>query len=53
LKLSVDIDDAKEQGEQSDKVNIAALANAVIGKTGIKPTVQLYMRLAFLVRHVS
>jgi len=53
LKLSVDIDDAKEQGEQSDKVNIAALAHAIIGKTGVKPTVQLYMQLAFLVRQIS
>jgi hypothetical protein len=53
LKLLVNIDEAEQQGEQSDKVNIAALAHAIIRKTGIKPTVQLYMRLAFLVRQVS
>lgn len=33
----------------SGKENVADLAVAVIGRTGIKPTVQLYMRLAFLV----
>jgi hypothetical protein len=43
----------KEQGEQNNKVNIAALTHAIIGKTGIKPMVQLYMQLAFLVRQVS
>ena len=31
------------------KTNIADLAAAVVGKTGMKPTVQLYIRLAFLV----
>ena len=35
-----------------EKSNVAALANAVIGKSGIKPTVQLYMRLAFLVSYL-
>jgi hypothetical protein len=33
----------------SGKDNVADLAVAVIGRTGIKPTVQVYMRLAFLV----
>jgi hypothetical protein len=36
-----------------EKSNIRDLATAVIGKHNIKPTVQLYMRLAFLVRHSS
>ena len=45
LKQSVD-----EVGEKS---NVVALANTIIGKTGIKPTVQLYMRLAFLVSYLS
>jgi hypothetical protein len=31
------------------KTNIADLAAAVVGKTGMKPTIQLYIRLAFLV----
>jgi hypothetical protein len=29
--------------------NVADLAHAVIGKTEFKPTVHMYMRLAFLV----
>jgi hypothetical protein len=45
LKQSVD--------EEEEKRNIAALAQSVIGKTGVKPTVQLYMRLAFLASEVS
>lgn len=32
--------------------NIAALANVVIGKTRVKPTLQLYIRLAFIVSHM-
>ena len=37
------------ENPDSGKDNIADLAAAVIGRTGIKPTVQLYIRLAFLV----
>ena len=33
----------------SGKDNVADLAVAMIGKTGIKPIVQLYMQLAFMV----
>ena len=44
LKWSVD--------EAAEKGNIAVLANAVIGKTGIKATVQLYIKLAFLVSQI-
>jgi len=42
IKASATVDD-------QDKCNIADLAVSVIGKTGFKPTVQLYMGLAFLV----
>ncbi|KZP29459.1 hypothetical protein FIBSPDRAFT_815986 [Athelia psychrophila] len=37
---------------ESPTRNIAALANAVIGKSRIKPTLQLYIRLAFIRFHV-
>ena len=36
-----------------EKGNIAVLAHAVVGKTGVKPTLQLYIRLAFLVSQGS
>jgi len=32
-----------------DNNNIGAVASALIGKTGVKVTVQLYLRLTFLV----
>jgi hypothetical protein len=35
--------------EEEEKSNLAALANSIIGRMGVKPTVQLYMWLAFLV----
>ncbi|KIM72049.1 hypothetical protein PILCRDRAFT_16488 [Piloderma croceum F 1598] len=35
-----------------DETNLAVLASAIIGKSDIKPTVQLYMRLAFLRWHM-
>jgi len=35
--------------EEEEKGNVAALAHSIIGKTGVKPIVQLYMWLAFLV----
>jgi len=39
----------KSTANKADISNIADLAYAVIRKTEFKPTVQMYMRLAFLV----